>query len=113
MFEDQQEVLKSPSPETEIESMYQNAQAILDNLGSCSRPESRAQTGLSANRNIHTPGSRLAMLQLHKQSEQREQEPFCLEFKEKTTDGLLTNKHQLKTELKRKRNNAEEIIEVA
>ena len=50
------------------------------------------------------------MLQLHKQSENRDQErepPFsynvsCLEFKEKNTDGMSSNnEYQLQTERKR------------
>ena len=59
MFEDQQD--STLSPETEIESMYQNAQLILDNLTS-SRVQSRAQTGMTSSIHMQTPGSRLAML---------------------------------------------------
>ena len=44
------------------------------------------------------------MLQLHKKSEQREHEPFCLEFRDKQSEALILNE-KMKSERKKSKNN--------
>ena len=56
-----------------IESMYVNAQMILDDLSS--RPLTRQSMPVE---NTATPASRINMYELHKQEEHKIRLPFCL-----------------------------------
>ena len=56
-----------------IDSMYMNAQMILDNLSS--RPLTRQSMPVD---NTTTPASRINMYELHKQEEHKIRLPFCL-----------------------------------
>ena len=60
-----------------IDSMYHNAQMILDDLSS--RPLTRTSIPLVTN--TVTPASRLNMYELHRQEEQKVRLPFCIQPK--------------------------------